>query len=385
MKYPLLIITMLLLFISACSTHQTQVPETGKMPLSINLEPAALHGLNVTLVTVTITKGDFTQQMDLPITGNMASGTFMNLELGTYAIDVSVYEDNTLIATGSGTGTVVPGENSTVYITLHFVPGGLEVVVNWGLPYEESRRVLMIGNSFTYFNGGVNAHLQSLVSSVHPEWNTVISAITAGGYRLEDHYGDVPTMNTIATGNWDLVILQEQSSRPVNDPQRFYQYATLLNEAITQSGALTGFYMTWAYQNTPIMYEPLRDAYNYIGAYLDALVLPAGVAFHTNDLMPDPIILYDTDAQHPNINGTYLVSCLMLAGIWNINPTGNAYIPAGMDATTASTLQQIAWVTILEQNKARNTMKAQWLENTPYINITNSFGSFTEPPLSLAQ
>lgn len=385
MKYPLIILALLMAVLTACSSQQTQVQETGKMPVNIDLGPAAQLGLEISAVRVTITKGDFVQQMNLTISGNMASGTFLDLELGTYAIDVGVYEGETLIATGSGTGTVTPGDNTTVYITLHFVPGGLEVVVNWGLPYEESRRVLMLGNSFTYYNGGVNTHLQAMLNSIHPEWNTVVSAITGGGYRLEDHYNDDTTLYTIASGNWDLVILQEQSSRPMNDPERFYQYSTLLHNAIAQAGASTGFFMTWAYQGNSYMYEPIRDAYDYIGAYLDALVLPAGVAFHTNDQMTNPINLYDTDGQHPSLNGTYLVACVMLAGIWNINPTGMAYCPAGIDPLTASTLQQIAWVTVLDHNKARDKQRLQRLENSSIGNTHTINPLPPDYPLALAQ
>jgi len=75
----------------------------------------------------------------------------------------------------------------------------------------------------------------------------------------------------------------------------------------------------------------------------------------------------------------------MLAGIWNINPTGIAYCPAGMDALTASTLQQIAWVTVLEQNKARDKQRAQRLENTNHSNTSTINPLPEEYPLALTQ
>ena len=339
----LLLIPLLLLF--ACE-HGTQPEAHGEMPVRINLEPALAHGLNVTQVSVTITKGGFSKQMDLPIVGSMAEGTFTDLEMGTYAIDVAVYNDTLLIATGSGTGIVKPGETTTVHITLHFVPGGLEVTINWGLPYEESRRVLLVGNSHTYFNGGVDAHLQALVNAAHPEWRVVVDARTGGGYTLENHCNDPNTLTAIATGDWDLVVLQEQSSRPQTDPSLFYQYAAQLNTAINKAGALTGFYMTWAWRNNPEMYEPIRDAYYYIGAYLDALVLPAGVAFHNAHQDTLSFSLYASDNYHPSIYGTYLVACTMLAGIWNINPVGNSYRPPEISPAHALLLQTIAWDTV---------------------------------------
>lgn len=346
MRKILLIVIVFGLLAGACGKRASQVQENGDLPVRMDLSPAAQLNIDVDRVAVTITKGSFTQSLDLNIAGNMASGTFTELEPGLYAVDVQVYEANVLIATGQGTGMVSPAQTNTVQITLQFVPGGLEIVVDWTLPYEHSRRVLLVGNSHTYFNGGVNTHLQALLDAAHPEWNTVIEARTAGGYTLENHCSDLQTIEAITNGDWDLVVLQEQSSRPMLFPDLFYNYATGLNTIIRQSGALTGFYMTWAWRNNPEMYEPIRDAYRYIGAYVDGIVVPAGVAWKNAESIPEIPNLYDADNYHPSIYGTYLVACLMMARIWKQNPVGNSYYPAQIDASTALLLQQLAWDTV---------------------------------------
>jgi hypothetical protein len=274
-----------------------------------------------------------------------------------------------MIATGQGTGNVIPGQTTTVHITLQFVPGGLEVVINWGLPYEECRRILFVGNSHTYYNSGVNVHLQNLINEAHPEWGAVVQAQTAGGYTLENHFHDNTTLNAISTGNWDLVILQEQSSRPMNDPQLFYQYATALDSVITHSGALTGFYMTWAWRHNQEMYAPIRDAYSYIGANLDALVGPAGIAFRNAYAADSTLNLYAPDNYHPNIMGTYLVSCIFLAQIWNVNPVGNTYVPTDIEPAMATYLQTLAWDTVqnYRANKAERVLDSSLRWNDGYV------------------
>lgn len=343
------------LIITGCNTyHHTQPPQTGDLPIRMNLEPAVAMNLNVTQVRVTITRGDFSQMMDLMINGSMAEGVFQDLEPGSYAIDVQVFDGVTLIATGQGSGVVSPSQTVTVYITLQFVPGGLEIVVGWGLPYEDSRRVLMVGNSHTYFNGGVDNHLEAMLAAVHPEWNVVVNAQAPGGYTLENHFNDPASIAAIQNGDWDLVILQEQSSRPMLFPDLFYDYAQQLNTVIRQSGAQTGFYMTWAWRNNPEMYVPIRDAYRYIGAYLDAPVIPAGIAWFNANAIPTIPNLYAPDNYHPSIYGTYLVACLMLGKIWNVSPVGNTYIPTEIDALSAALIQQLAWDTI--QNEYRSGM-----------------------------
>ena len=70
-KISFLLFALLLTFM-ACEHHHTNPPDKGRMPVEINLEPAVAHGFNVTQAEVTITRGDFSDQMDLPITGNTA-------------------------------------------------------------------------------------------------------------------------------------------------------------------------------------------------------------------------------------------------------------------------------------------------------------------------
>jgi hypothetical protein len=373
----------LLIFLFACASHNhhTNPAETGKMPIQMSLTPALQQGFNVTRVNVRITKGDFTEAMDMAIDSTNASGTFEELEMGTYAIDVSVWEDSLLIATGQGTGTVSPGQTTTVYITLQFTPGGLQVIISWGLPYAECRRVLFVGNSHTYFNSGVNTHLQSLLNAVHPEWGAVIQAQTGGGYYLQNHCDDPNTIAAIENGNWDLVILQEQSSRPMNDPDLFYAAATELDSVITHSGALTGFYMTWAWKNNPEMYEPIRDAYNYIGAYLDALVAPCGICYHNSVAADSTINLYAPDNYHPSLYGTYMVACTFLASIWDVNPIGNTYVPAGINANLAEYLQTIAWTTVQAYHNGKAEQKLARLSSFSYPQVWQR----EETELQLAQ
>ena len=347
MKRALLFVLLVLsLCFMACSKTSTAPEADGEMPILMNLEPALNQGFNVSQVQVMIHKGDFTGQMFLAIEGNSAHGTFTDLEPGVYAIEVMVYDGETLIATGQGTGTVVPAETTTVHITLQFVPGALDIQITWGLPYENCRKVLLVGNSYTYYNGGVDQHLTQLLAAARPAWNVQVSSSTMGAATLQNHLNDPNVVYSIQTGDWDMVILQEQSTRPMNDPDAFYSAATALHNIISQSGALTGLYMTWARQNYPEMYNPISEAYNYLGACLDALVVPAGDGFHYASTLYPTLNLYDSDNSHPSLQGTYLVACIMLAKIWNINPYGNSYYPPAMDVMTAGLIQELAWNTV---------------------------------------
>lgn len=211
---------------------------------------------------------------------------------------------------------------------------------------DNPERVLFVGNSYTYFNGGLNVHLQELVTSAHPEWEFIAESVTAGGATLEMHYNTGSTLESITNGNWDMVILQEQSTRPVEEPELMYEYATLLDDIITEAGSATGFFMTWARANDPYMIEGLATAYNTIGAQLDALVIPAGRAFQLS-LETDPeILLHVSDDSHPSLEGSYLVACTFYAFLFNESPVGIEYnVEEEITDGERVYLQGIAWQT----------------------------------------
>ena len=211
---------------------------------------------------------------------------------------------------------------------------------------DPPERVLFIGNSYTYYNGGLNVHVQEMVNSAHPDWDFVAENITAGGATLEMHYNNQSTLNSITSGNWDMVILQEQSTRPVEEPEMMYQYATLLDEVITGAGAETGFFMTWARAYDPPMIEPLALAYNTIGDQLDALVTPVGRAFQLALETDHNLELHVGDGSHPNQEGTYLAACTFYAFLFNESPVGIVYNSSDeITEDEKAYLQGIAWQT----------------------------------------
>jgi hypothetical protein len=208
---------------------------------------------------------------------------------------------------------------------------------------DPPQRLLFVGNSYTFYNGGLDVHVEGFVLS---GVGVVVEAsmATMGGATLEDHWNSSTTRSEIEQGGYDTVILQEQSMRPVVDPESMYEYARLLDGSIASAGGRTGFFMTWAREADPPMIEGLADAYNRIGIELDAVVAPVGRAFQMA-LEADPSIeLYAADGSHPSTRGTYLAACVMYATLWGQNPIGIVYIsdPA-ITAAERLLLQTACW------------------------------------------
>ena len=114
------------------------------------------------------------------------------------------------------------------------------------------KRVLFIGNSYTAFNN-LPAIFGSIVkNSGNPV--PVIAAVTPGGQTFKGHLGYAATQTAINAGNWDVVVLQNQSQEPAFaeiDAQNradMVQSAAELSRRIRLKSpkARIFFYETWA-------------------------------------------------------------------------------------------------------------------------------------------
>lgn len=214
---------------------------------------------------------------------------------------------------------------------------------------ELPHRVLFIGNSYTYFNGGVNIHLQNLVSELNDDLQFIAEAHTQGGATLEMHYHNDNVIQLIETGRWDYVVLQEQSTMPVEDPEFMFQYARLLDGVITDSGAETAFFMTWAREYDPEMIEPLAASYTAIAEELDAELVPCGRAFEMALTQDDFLVLHAPDGSHPNQHGTYLATCTFYAELFGTSPEGAEYVNDDLiTEEEREFLQSVAWSAALQ-------------------------------------
>ncbi len=200
------------------------------------------------------------------------------------------------------------------------------------------KRILLIGNSYTFYNGGLDEALKGLAPA------STASRIAVGGYTLENQWETPDTVNAIHNGKWDDVVLQEQSQTPIVDPGKFYEYAGKLNQEVKNSGAETILLMTWERPDSVsygVTTAALAEAYDSAGASLGAKVAPAGLAF-AEALREDPnISLYSQDG-HPTVEGTYLAACVLYETIFGKSPVGIRFADSGITEEDKTFLQNVA-------------------------------------------
>jgi hypothetical protein len=162
----------------------------------------------------------------------------------------------------------------------------------------------------------------------------------------------------IERGDWDFVILQEQSRLPALVDQRsekMYPAIRLLDEVIRKNGAKTVLFMTWAnidglpqhgYQDYFTMQEEIQVGYLEIANELDAIVVPVGAAWQNAILQDSELNLWGADRIHPNTEGTYLASLVFYTTFFQQSPEGLPY-HASLSEEAAQFLQKIAAETVL--------------------------------------
>jgi hypothetical protein len=200
--------------------------------------------------------------------------------------------------------------------------------------------VLFIGNSFTARND-----LPGLVARLAEAHGKSLRhrLISAGGASLRTHWNAGEARKVIQEGQWDCVVLQEQSTLPVKNAQRMHENVRLFDEAIKAAGAKTVLYMTWARQNAPDAQQAIADAYAGIGRELAATVAPVGLAWQRVLRRPDRPVLHDRDQSHPTLAGSYLAACVFLTVLFGESPVGADAEVAGLGEKDLALLQKAAW------------------------------------------
>ena len=227
---------------------------------------------------------------------------------------------------------------------------------------QEEIRVLFLGNSYTYVND-----LPKIIEDIATNENKVFThaSVTPGGCTLFQHVESQTSLSKIRQGNWDFVVLQEQSQLPVID---YYRHNTLkpsykaLYDSIMlyNPNAKVVGYMTWGrryggqqcvnfgeglycsadFVDFNHMQDTLTAAYCENAYATNSYVAPVGEAWKAA-LATDPsLVLHSNDNSHPSYDGSYLAACVFYSVFWNKTPIG-IYHDKQIDEAKAELLQSI--------------------------------------------
>ena len=236
--------------------------------------------------------------------------------------------------------------------------------------WSQSTRVLFIGNSYTYVNDLPGMFTQ-LAGSLGEEVQT--GMVAPGGFTFQGHATNAATQNAIAQGDWDFVILQEQSQRPAFPPEQVAlevtPYAALLVQQIRAANPCTEavFLMTWGRENgdpqncpsyPPLctyagMQQRLRESYLDMAYANAAWCAPVGAVWASLRSEQPSTALY-TDSSHPNMVGSFIAASTLYNTIFGRSCEGSTYLPAGLTVDQHQYITQLSGMMVLDSTATWN-------------------------------
>jgi hypothetical protein len=228
--------------------------------------------------------------------------------------------------------------------------------------------LLLVGNSFFYFNDSMHRYIGEMVAGGMPElrgkyratsvtisgsglnWHDLDSYLRPGGGMAS--YSFVPGNKIVFNKSdraFDAVIMMDCSQCPIHPQLKdiFHEYARKHSETARKYGVTPILFMSWAYQDQPEMTSQLAEQYTVAGNANNALVVPAGIAFAKSAAKNPALNLYNADKRHPSLAGSYLGAATIYAAVFGKSPAG-LKATAGLDAKTAAFLQEIAEESVRE-------------------------------------
>ncbi len=174
-------------------------------------------------------------------------------------------------------------------------------------------KILMIGNSFTYYHK-MPRILERLTGAQ-------VVARAEGNAFLNDHLdADSPvgtaTLRLLKEEKWDFVVIQEYSNGPIFRRDAFFKSVRELCILAREAGAVPVLYATWAYRegseklagmnmSYKKMADALSEAYHSAAEENGALIADVGSAFSA---VREFVDLYQSDDYHPSGAGAVLAA-----------------------------------------------------------------------------
>jgi hypothetical protein len=231
-----------------------------------------------------------------------------------------------------------------------------------------------LGNSYTAFN-----NLPNLVQQVAQSQGDSLhyAAFTPGGQYLQAHATDQAVQDSILQGDWDYILMQEQSIIPVipHFRQTLYLPGATNLKALRDQGAPCArlrFFLTWGRENGGQQCNQGYCSVNFsdFGHYQDTLTwaykraadsLGAGIspvgevwraARQAHSASLPQLGLFDGDGSHPSLQGSYLAALTLYSTLFQRPVDQPGLHNPGVDSTLAQWMRGVVDSIVWPQRNA---------------------------------
>ena len=238
-----------------------------------------------------------------------------------------------------------------------------------GLDFQP-KSMLVVGNSYMYYNCGINGYLSGLIrEKVNPKIKTRIAAIGRSNMsqqpieelldnsKLSSHSPQNGSLDKELLSkeikkreSYELVLLQGSNRGPEDQAlDRFY--IKIHADAIRQNGGTPALIMTWVQKKKDAPAQQIvADKVTEIGNENKMLVIPVGLAFENVEKKYPDLKLIMPDNTHPTALGSYLMAATIYAAVYKRNPLEAVNFSGGcekpLDRKQREEICQTAWDTV---------------------------------------
>ena len=191
------------------------------------------------------------------------------------------------------------------------------------------QKILFVGNSYTYYNDMPTALFVPKAEAAG--FPCQVTAVTRGGWTLakfaDPNDEEGARLRSVVEGQqYDWVILQEQSCRPVVNKDAFFRGVEDLKTLLSPQTDRFLLYATWGRKpgsekleelgmNSEEMTGKLAEAYDEAGCRFDMPVAHVGKAFAAYLAEHPEEELYNPDRSHPSAKGSEIAAETLLAAL----------------------------------------------------------------------
>lgn len=215
----------------------------------------------------------------------------------------------------------------------------LILIVTFRPDPEPDKRILFIGNSFT-FGGDVPTQVHNIALTADPSVRYEVVSVVRGGTTLQEHIAETAALETIRQGGWDVVVLQDASvmSFRENSRLRMRAAAAVLAAEARAQGAEVLYYAHWApgarmlrnwapYPGEAEAIGQIRRMYQSIAADTGGTVALAGQLW-LNAGEAGITGLYSADGHHASLKGAWAAALAIVAALGDTDPGTSSWSPA---------------------------------------------------------
>ena len=222
----------------------------------------------------------------------------------------------------------------------------------------DEKRILFIGNSYTFYNDMPEMVIQIAKSDPDNHTRFVVQSVAWGGANLQALWNDGRALKLLKTSRWDYVVLQEQSfwamfPQSVDNTSRF---AHRFDQAIKAASGQTLLFTTWARQPGSNWYQERETSFLRNPIYmqkqfnlqskrlsdrLGADPIPVGDYWAAALKLQPQLPLYSEDGSHPSPTGSYLAALVFYQHFSGHQLNRADYVPHGVQSEHAIFLRAL--------------------------------------------